>query len=135
MPRGEHPNSRKNLIRNSERTPKQRHEQAVRAGKASGEARPANGVLRRAFLAGITEESAERIVDAHRRKAEHGNEASTKLIIKMLGEDQKEQLEMEKLRAEIRKLQAELEPQNDNDQVMEFIEALKKHAYPEPETD
>ena len=41
MARGEHPNSRKNLIVNSERTPKEREEQARKAGKASGEARSA----------------------------------------------------------------------------------------------
>ena len=135
MPRGMNPNSRKNLEKSYNGDKGFSTETARKAQKKSVESKRANGLLRSAFMESITSDSAARIADAHRRKAEHGNEGSTRLIMELLGEDQKRHLEMEKLRAEIRKLQAELEPQNDNDQVMEFIEALKKHAYPEPETD
>lgn len=130
MPRGMDPNSRKNLkkgVRISEGT-------ARKYAEKSAKSRKANGVLRAAFMESITSDSAAKIADAHRRKAEHGNEGSTRLIMELLGEDQKRQLEIERLRAEIDKLRAELEPRNDNDQVMEFIEALK-NAKTEPETD
>ena len=133
MPRGMDPNSRKNLKRGNPKT-QFTVENAAEKAEKSHERRRANGVLRAAFMESITSDSAAKIADAHRRKAEHGNEGSTRLIMELLGEDQKRQLEIERLRAEIDKLRAELEPRNDNDQVMEFIEALK-NAKTEPETD
>lgn len=39
MPRGANPNSRKNLIKNSDLTPKERKEKASKMGKRSGEVR------------------------------------------------------------------------------------------------
>ena len=133
MPRGMNPNSRKALEKNRAKG-QFRSDTAVKAQEKAAASQRANGILRRAFTLAITDDSAAKIADAHRRKAEHGNEGSTRLIMELLGEDQKRQLEIERLRAEIDKLRAELEPRNDNDQVMEFIEALK-NAKTEPETD
>lgn len=41
MPRGQHPNSRKNLIKNSDLSPEERREKARMMGKKSGEMRRA----------------------------------------------------------------------------------------------
>ena len=130
MPRGMHPNSRKNLKRGNRIS----EETARKYAEKSAESRRANGLLHQAALEGVSPESAARIINAHRLKAEHGNEGSTRLIMELLGEDQKRQLEIERLRAEIDKLRAELEPPNDNDQVLEFIKAMTD-AYVESKTD
>ena len=133
MPRGMHPNSQKNLKPGKNKTSFTADNAAEYAEK-SHEVRRKNGLVHQAALEGITTESAAKIINAHRVKAEHGNEGSTRLIMELLGEDQKRQLEIERLRAEIDKLKAELEPPNDNDQVLEFIKAMTD-AYIESKAD
>ena len=56
MPRGDNPNSRANLIKNSERTPSQRKKQAIKAGKASGESRRTLGTWKQAYQKTLTDE-------------------------------------------------------------------------------
>lgn len=86
MPRGDNPKSKANLIVNSERTPKQRKEQASKAGKASGEARALyasiNSDLRECCTPELVRKMNERLISM----AEHGNLRAYELIRDGLGE-------------------------------------------------
>ena len=86
MPRGDNPNSRKNLIKNSERTPKQRKEQASKAGKASGEARAIYRSINEDLREQCTPERIAKINNRILSMAEHGNLKAYELIRDGLGE-------------------------------------------------
>lgn len=89
MPRGEHPNSRANLIVNSERTPKQRKKQAQRAGIASGEVRAfkSNKTLTETLKELCTDDRKEKMVSRIITMAEYGNLRAFEIIRDMLGEN------------------------------------------------
>lgn len=90
MPRGDNPNSRANLIRNSERTPKQRKKQATKAGIASGEARAVYKSLNADLREQATPERIAKINNRLLSMAEHGNLKAYELIRDGLGEKPKE---------------------------------------------
>lgn len=95
MPRGDNPNSRKNLIVNSERTPKQRREQASAAGKASGEARAIYKSLNEDLKERCTPERIKKMNDRIISMAEHGNLKAYELIRDGLGEKPKAEVSVE----------------------------------------
>ena len=73
MPRGDNPKSKANLIVNSERTPKQRKEQASKAGKASGEARALYASINSDLRECCTPERVRKMNERLISMAEHGN--------------------------------------------------------------
>lgn len=89
MPRGEHPNSRANLIVNSERTPKQRKKQAQKAGKASGEARAIYKTLAEDLKERCTPERLAKMNERIILMAERGNLRAYELVRDGLGENPK----------------------------------------------
>ena len=56
--------------------------------------------------------------------ARRGNQKAFESLARYRDQQRKDRFEIEKLQAEIRKLKQEIEPSNDNDQVMEFIKAM-----------
>lgn len=66
--------------------------------------------------------------------ARRGNQKAFDSLARYRDQQKKDKLEIEKLKAEIRKLKMETEPENDNDQVMIFIEAMT-NGNTEPEAD
>lgn len=66
--------------------------------------------------------------------ARRGNHKAFEQLARYKDQQRKDRLEIEKLQAEIRKLKQEIEPSNDNDQVMEFIKAMT-NGDTEPEAD
>lgn len=86
MPRGQNPKSKANLIVNSERTPKQRREQASKAGKASGEARAIYASLNDDLRECCTPERIRKMNERIISMAEHGNLRAYELIRDGLGE-------------------------------------------------
>ena len=66
--------------------------------------------------------------------ARRGNQKAFESLARYRDQQRKDKLESEKLQAEIRKLKQEIEPSNDNDQVMEFIKAMT-NGDTEPEAD
>ena len=98
MPRGDNPNSRANLIVNSERTPKERRAQASKAGKASGESRRLKKSFKEAAKAQCTPEVIQ--------MAMAGNLNAFKILRELLGEDPKDEIQKELLK--LRKREVEL---------------------------
>lgn len=94
MARGQNPNSRKNLIVNSERTPKQRKAQAVKAGKKSGEVREIKKSFREQLREQLTIEDIRIINSRLIAMAKHGNLKAYELIRDMLGEKPADKLEI-----------------------------------------
>lgn len=86
MPRGSNANSRANLIRNSDLTPKQRREKAQKAGKASGEARALYKSLNEDLKEQCTPEKLNKINARIIAMAERGNLKAYELIRDGLGE-------------------------------------------------
>ena len=86
MPRVDNPNSRANLISNSERTPKERKEQARKAGKASGEARAIYKSLTEDLKEQCTPEEVHALNEKLKAMAMHGNLKAYELIRDGLGE-------------------------------------------------
>ena len=89
MPRGEHPNSRANLIVNSERTPKQRSKQAQKAGIASAEARAVYKTLTEDLKERCTPERLAKMNERIISMAEHGNLRAYEIVRDGLGENPK----------------------------------------------
>ena len=106
MPRGDNPNSRANLIKNSERTPSQRKKQAIKAGKASGESRRTLGTWKQAYQKTLTDEDLAAILAKVREMARRGNLNALDRLLKISGEDREESAA-------------------DNDQVRAFLDALR----------
>ena len=149
----------KNLIPNSERTPEDRKERASKMGRASGASRrrkktilqimdaldrlPLNEIGKNDLKRGgldLTEvdpddlNGAYGIVAGMYIAARRGNQKAFESLARYRDQQKKDKLEIEKLQAEIRKLKQEIEPSNDNDQVMEFIKAMT-NGDTEPEAD
>lgn len=93
MPRGMNPNSQTNLISNSERTPKERQEQAKKAGIASGKVRAAIKPLRELLKEQCSEEDRRQINENLIRMAKR-NIRAYELLMKALGEDPAQKLEL-----------------------------------------
>jgi hypothetical protein len=94
MARGDNPNSRANLIKNSDRTPKERQEQARKAGKASGEARAVYKSLNADLREQCDEETLRAINDRLLQMAKHGNLRAYELVRDGLGEKPTEKHEV-----------------------------------------
>lgn len=86
MPRGDNPNSRANLIKKEDRTPKERRKSAQKAGKASGEARAVRKSLNEDLRDRCTPERIQKINERILSMAEHGNLKAYELIRDGLGE-------------------------------------------------
>lgn len=93
MPRGMNPNSQKALKQNRAKG-QFSGETAVKAQEKAAAVQRANGIMKQAFIDGVSDDDARAIVKSHVQKARHGNEASTRLIIEMLGEKPKDQVEI-----------------------------------------
>lgn len=106
MPRGDNPNSRANLIKNSDLTPSERKKKASKMGKASGEARRTLGTFKDAYKRTMTDEDLKAIIERVRDMARRGNLNALDRLLKISGEDQVANTE-------------------DNDQVRAFLDALK----------
>ena len=87
MPRGDNPNSRANLIVNSDRTPKQRKKQAKKAGKASGESRRALSSFREVYQRTTSDDDLETILHKVMQMAKRGNLNALDRLLKISGEE------------------------------------------------
>ena len=104
MPRGEDPNSRANLIPINRRTKKEQRELRSKAGKASGRARAFNKTLKECVIAQCTPDALEAIAKRLIQMAEHGNLKAIMLLMDILGESPKYQLQKEMLELKRREL-------------------------------
>ena len=94
MPRGSNPNSKANLISNSERTPNERKKQAMKAGKASGESRRLKKTLTESLKELCTPEAINEINQKILLMAKRGNLKAYELIRDGLGEKPTDKLEV-----------------------------------------
>lgn len=130
MARGEHPNSRANLVVNSERTPKQRRNQAQKAGKASGAVRAAFKSLREDLKERCTPERVEKMNNTLLLMAERGNLRAYEIIQRSLGEDP----EIEIKRAELKLKKEEVERKHPSqDTGLTVLEQMVKELYERPD--
>ena len=136
-----------NLIPNSARTPSERRENATKAGIASGKARrqkktvaeylrkwadsEVSGEKNKKTLQalGLSEEATNRtlLVIPLIKKASSGDTKAMQMVLELLGEDKKKELEIKKLRREIELLKAEtqkLRMQVGDDREVEDLTAL-----------
>lgn len=117
----------KNLIPNSARTPSERRENATKAGIASGKARRQKKTVAEYLkkwadsevieekninalqALGLSEEATNRtlLVVPLIHKASKGDTKALQMVLELLGEDKKKELEIKKLRREIELLKAE----------------------------
>lgn len=86
MPRGEHPNSRANLIPLNRRTKKEQRKIQSEGGKASGEARAAAVSLTADLREQATPDRIRKINNRLLSMAEHGNMKAYELLRDGLGE-------------------------------------------------
>lgn len=119
MPRGDNPNSRANLILNSDRTPKERKKQATKAGEKSGEKRAATKRARETAKKTLsttnpfTPELLNKIKENLATAAAEGDREAQKMILKIFGADiseaaqKKAKADLEKVKAETQKIKAE----------------------------
>lgn len=105
MPRGENPKSKANLIVNSERTPKQRREQASKAGKASGEARAIYASLNDDLRECCTPERVRKMNERIISMAEHGNLRAYELIRDGLGEKPQSRVQISSQQEDMAKME------------------------------
>lgn len=142
----------KNLKSNSERTPRERKELAKKAGKASGVSRRRHKTMQETVLmilkqpmddiglnnakragvdlSGIDEydlTAMTGMILGQVRAAAHGNSQAAQVVadwMDLATKHKKDQLEIEKLKAEIERLRAG-QDSADDDQVLQFIEGMK----------
>ena len=142
----------KNLKPNSERTPRERKELAKKAGKASGVSRRRHKTMQETVLmilkqpmddiglnnakragvdlSGIDEydlTAMTGMILGQVRAAAHGNSQAAQVVadwMDLATKHKKDQLEIEKLKAEIERLRAG-QDSADDDQVLQFIEGMK----------
>lgn len=86
MPRGDNPNSRKNLIKPSEQTAEERRESARRAGIASGKARKEYATLTEALKDQCTPEIKAELTAMLIKRAKAGNLKAYELLRDQMGE-------------------------------------------------
>ena len=109
MPRGDNPNSRKNLIVNSERTPEERKEQAKKAGIASGKARALKKTLNESLKELCTPDVLNEINQRLIQMAKHGNLKAYEILRDGLGENQKDKISKEQLKLRKQELEQKKE--------------------------
>lgn len=73
MPRGDNPNSRKNLLKNSERNPKEHSEASRKGGKKSGEVRRALKSFKELDDENTTDEMRLKMLEVLMKRAIQGN--------------------------------------------------------------
>lgn len=86
MPRGDNPNSRKNLLRKEDLTAEQRRESASRAGKASAKARKEYASLTEAARSIIGSKEKEELINMLHKRAKMGNLKAFELLRDQLGD-------------------------------------------------
>ena len=94
MPRGSNPNSRKNLIANTERTPEQIRERNRKAGIESGKVRGAFKSLNEDLREQLTPELINQINQRIISLAKSGNLKAYELIRNGIGEDPTKKVEL-----------------------------------------
>ena len=104
MPRGDNPNSRANLIPVTRRTKKEQRELCRKAGIASGRARAFNKTIRENVTELCTPDALEAIAKRLIQMAEHGNLKAVMLLLDILGESPRYQLQKEMLELKRREM-------------------------------
>lgn len=104
MPRGDNPNSRANLIPINSRTMKEQRELCSKAGKASGRARAFNKTLRESMIELCTPDVMDAIAKRLIQMALHGNLKAIMLLLDILGESPRYQLQKEMLELKRREI-------------------------------
>ena len=104
MPRGDNPNSRANLIPINSRTMKEQRELCSKAGKASGRARAFNKTLRESMTELCTPDVMDAIAKRLIQMALHGNLKAIMLLLDILGESPRYQLQKEMLELKRREI-------------------------------
>lgn len=94
MPRGDNPNSRKNLVVSKNLTPEQRRESASKAGKASGEKRKALKTFRELDNENTTDEERLKMLNALKKRAAAGDVNAWKIYAEFMGLKPSERLEV-----------------------------------------
>lgn len=98
MPRGDNPNSRANLIANTERTPKEIQKRNQKAGKASGKARAFKKILNESLKELCTPDVLDELNQRIIQMAKRGNLKAYLIIRDGLGENPKDKISREQLK-------------------------------------
>lgn len=115
MPRGDNPNSRKNLIKNSDLTPEERREKASMMGKASGESRRVLKTFQELDNEYTTDDERKKMLDVLKRKAEQGNLRAWELYANYMGMKPVEKVSVATVNDDaIEKLQQAIEKRRSN---------------------
>ena len=104
MPRGDNPNSRANVIPVTRRTTQEQRELCRKAGIASGRARAFNKTIRENVAELCTPDALEAIAKRLIQMAEHGNLKAIMLLLDILGESPRYQLQKDMLELKRREL-------------------------------
>lgn len=94
MPKGENPNSKKNLIQFSGRSREEVESISKAAGKKSGRSRQKLKSIRESLKAQLTEDDKRKMNEMLISMAKHGNLKAYQLILKLLGEDPGKKIEV-----------------------------------------
>ncbi len=94
MPKGENPNSKKNLIQFSGRSREEVESISKAAGKKSGRSRQKLKSIRESLKAQLTEDDKRKMNERLISMAIHGNLKAYQLILKLLGEDPGKKIEV-----------------------------------------
>lgn len=94
MPRGDNPNSRNNLIKNSDLTPTERRKRASKAGKRSVEVRREYASLTEAARDMIGPEEKKELIAMLHKRAKMGNLKAYELLRDQLGEKPVEKIQV-----------------------------------------
>lgn len=98
MPRGDNPNSRKNLLPFSERTEKEQRKIQKKGGKASGEARALKKTLSESLKELCTPDILNELNQRLIQMAKHGNLRAYEIIRDGLGENPRDKISEELLK-------------------------------------
>lgn len=110
MPRGDNPNSRKNLKPQSTRTKKEQREVATMGGKASGEARRASASLTESLKKQLTPEIMDDLALMLIKRAKQGNLKAYEFLRDQVGEKPTEKIAVSTVNEEsIERLQSAIE--------------------------
>lgn len=94
MPRGDNPNSRNNLIKNSDLTPTERRKRASKAGKRSAEVRREYASLTEAARGIVGAQERDELITMLYRMAKSGNLKAYELLRDQLGEKPVEKIQV-----------------------------------------
>lgn len=87
MPRGDNPNSKKNLVQNKGLTPKERRKNASKAGKASAAKRKEYASFRECFKEHMDDDTRKALFDMLLKRAKQGNLKAFEILRDTLGEN------------------------------------------------